>query len=224
MIDLIKQFIDFVLHIDTHLGQLLCDYHTWFYLILFIIIFCETGLVVTPFLPGDSLLFAAGSIAAMGVNDCPGVGINIGVLVIVVLVAAFLGDNTNYFFGKFLGKKIYEKNYKLIKREYIDKTHAFYEKHGGKTVIIARFFPIIRTFAPFVAGAGTMKYIRFISFSIVGTSLWVLTFCSAGYFLGKTPFVQENFTVIVLALILIPAAPSIYAVLKQFIEKRKKKN
>jgi membrane-associated protein len=223
MIEILKNFVDFVLHIDVHLGQILCDYRSWFYLILFLIIFCETGLVVTPFLPGDSLLFASGSIAAQGVINCPDAGINIFFLVLIVLLAAFLGDNSNYFFGRFLGHKIYEKNYKLIRREYIDKTHAFYEKHGGKTVVIARFFPIIRTFAPFVAGAGTMKYFRFISFSILGTATWVIVFTSAGYFLGQTPFVQKHFTSIVLALILIPALPSVYALIKQVMNKRKAK-
>jgi membrane-associated protein len=211
----IKWFIDFVLHIDKHLFEIVSTYDTWSYLILFTIIFCETGLVVTPFLPGDSLLFAAGAIAAAGSLSYP-------VLIIIVLAAAFMGDNTNYFVGRFLGKKIYEKNYKLIKKEYITKTHSFYEKHGGKTVIIARFLPIIRTFAPFVAGAGTMKYPRFITFSIFGTALWTFTFCSAGFFFANNAFVKNHFSIVVLALILIPAIPAVYAFLKQIFSKKKK--
>ncbi len=153
MSDLFHFFIDFVIHIDRHLLEIVTNYQSWTYAILFIIIFCETGLVVTPILPGDSLLFAAGAVAAMEGNP-----INIYVLVILMLMAAMIGDNTNYFIGKFLGKKVYEKNYRLIKRKYLDDTHAFYEKHGGKTLIIARFMPIIRTFAPFVAGVGKMTY------------------------------------------------------------------
>jgi len=211
-----QAIIDFILHIDKHLFEIVKEYDTWSYLIIFIIIFCETGLVVTPFLPGDSLLFAAGAIAAGG-------SLNPIFLAFVVLAAAFAGDNSNYFFGHYLGNKIYEKDYKLIKREYITRTHNFYEKHGGKTVIIARFLPIIRTFAPFVAGAGSMKYPRFISFSIVGTSLWVATFVSAGYFFGGIPFVQKHFSTIVLALILIPALPALITFIKETIKSWKKK-
>jgi membrane-associated protein len=213
--EFINWFIDFVLHMDKHIFELIAKYETWTYLILFIIIFCETGLVVTPFLPGDSLLFAAGTATAVGALSYP-------FLVIIVLVAAFLGDNNNYFIGRFLGKKIYEKDYKLIKKEYVIKTHNFYEKHGGKTVIIARFLPIIRTFAPFVAGAGTMKYPRFITFSIAGTALWALTFCTAGHFFANNEFVKKHFSVVVLALILIPAIPAVYAFLKQMFAKKKK--
>ena len=175
MIDLLKNFLDIILHIDIHLQQWVSDYQTWTYLILFFIIFMETGFVVTPFLPGDSLLFASGTIAAM-----QGEPLSLAVLIPLLIGAAFSGDNTNYFFGKFLGKTVYEKNYRLIKREYLDKTHAFYEKHGGKTIIIARFMPIIRTFAPFVAGVGSMTYLRFISFSVAGAVLWVSSFTTAG--------------------------------------------
>jgi membrane-associated protein len=214
--EFIKCFIDFVLHIDKHLFEIVREYDTWTYLILFAIVFCETGLVVTPFLPGDSLLFAAGALAAGGSLSLP-------VLYAVVLAAAFGGDNNNYFIGRFLGMKVYEKNYRLIKKEYLIKTHNFYEKHGGKTVIIARFLPIIRTFAPFVAGAGTMKYARFIIFSIIGTSLWVCAFCIAGYFFADNPFVKQHFSVVVLALIIIPGLPSVFAVIKQWLENWKKK-
>ena len=182
MLDLLKTFLDIILHIDIHLQIWVTEYRTWTYLILFVIIFMETGLVVTPFLPGDSLLFAAGMVAAL--NGHP---LSIIVLIPLLILAAFSGDNTNYTIGKLLGKTVYEKNYRLIKREYLDKTHAFYEKHGGKTLIIARFMPIIRTFAPFVAGVGTMSYLRFISFSIVGNILWVVSFSLAGFFFGKHP-------------------------------------
>ena len=160
MLELLKNFLDIILHIDIHLQQWVADYRNLTYLILFLIIFMETGLVVTPFLPGDSLLFSAGMVAAMATQP-----LSIFILIPLLIVAAFSGDNTNYFIGKLLGKTVYEKNYRLIRREYLDKTHAFYEKHGGKTLIIARFMPIIRTFAPFVAGVGTMRYLRFISFS-----------------------------------------------------------
>jgi len=204
--EFIRYLIDFILHIDKHLLQIVSDYQTWTYLILFLIIFMETGLVVTPFLPGDSLLFAAGTIAAM-----PGEPLQMLPLIILLICAAFAGDNTNYFIGKFLGHKVYEKNYRLIRREYLDKTHAFYEKHGGKTLIIARFMPIIRTFAPFVAGVGRMTYMKFISFSIFGNVLWVVLFTLGGYFFGNIPVIKNNFTLAILAIIIISLLPMIIA-------------
>jgi membrane-associated protein len=216
MIELLKNLLDIILHIDIHLQQWVTDYQTWTYLILFVIIFMETGFVVTPFLPGDSLLFAAGTVAAM-------TGEPLSVLVIIPLLigAAFLGDNTNYFFGKFLGKTVYERNYRFIKREYLDKTHAFYAKHGGKTIIIARFIPIIRTFAPFVAGVGAMTYFRFISFSIFGAIFWVSSFSIAGYFFGNIPLVKQNFTIAILGIIFLSVLPMIIAFVKNHIDKRK---
>jgi membrane-associated protein len=213
--EFIHWFVNFVLHMDKQLPLIVEKYDTWVYLLFFLIIFCETGLVVTPFLPGDSLLFAAGTLAATG-------SLSIAVLLPVILAATFSGDNSNYFIGRFLGKRVYERDYKLIRKEYLIKTHNFYEKHGGKTVIIARFLPFIRTFAPFVAGAGTMKYARFIVFSIIGTTLWVSAFCSAGYFFGNIPFVQKHFSSIVVMLILIPGLPTVFAVVKQWLENRKK--
>ena len=219
MADLFHFFIDFVLHIDRHLLEIVSNYQSWTYAILFLIIFCETGLVVTPILPGDSLLFAAGAVAAMEGNP-----INIYALVLLMLLAAFLGDNTNYFIGKFLGIKVYEKNYRLIKRKYLDDTHAFYEKHGGKTLIIARFMPIIRTFAPFVAGVGKMTYRRFIMFCIVGNLMWVNIFSFAGYFFGNIPAVKRNFSLVVFAIIFISFVPPVYAFVKQFIKHRKSAN
>jgi membrane-associated protein len=210
MIDLFKTFIDFLLHIDIYLQQWVTDYRTWTYFILFLIIFCETGLVVTPFLPGDSLLFAAGTVAAM-----PNQPLNIIVIIVLLICAAFIGDNTNYFIGRYLGLKVYEKDYRLIKKKYLIKTHNFYEKHGGKTLIIARFMPIIRTFAPFVAGVGTMKYLRFFSFSILGNILWVTLFSLAGYFFGNIPLVRKNFTLAIFAIIFVSILPMIIAIIKQ---------
>lgn len=216
MSELIHFFIDFVLHIDKHLVEIVTDYQSWTYAILFLIIFCETGLVVTPFLPGDSLLFAAGAVAAMQGNP-----LNVYFLIPLVFAAAFIGDNTNYSIGRFLGVKVYEKDYKLIKRKYLDETHLFYEKHGGTTLIIARFMPIIRTFAPFVAGVGTMKYYKFLIFCIIGNLVWVNIFILAGYFFGNIPFVKENFSLVVLAIIAVSFVPPLYAFIKQFFKSGK---
>jgi len=216
MADLFNFFIDFVLHIDRHLVEIVSNYQSWTYAILFLIIFCETGLVVTPLLPGDSLLFAAGAVAAMEGNP-----INVYVLVPLMLLAAFIGDNTNYTIGRFLGTRVYEKNYRLIKRKYLDETHAFYEKHGGKTLIIARFMPIIRTFAPFVAGVGTMKYKRFLVICIIGNLLWVNTFSFAGYFFGNIPTVKRNFSLVVFGIIFVSFVPPIYTFVKQYFKHRK---
>ena len=208
--------IDFILNIDKHLIEIVTNYQTWAYLILFVIIFCETGLVVTPFLPGDSLLFAAGAISAM-----PGNPLQIYVLIILLVIAAFSGDNTNFFIGRFLGNSVYERDYKLIKRSYIDQTHAFYEKHGGKTLIIARYMPIIRTFAPFVAGIGRMTYKKFYLFSIAGNVLWVNCFCWAGYLFGNIPAVKNNFTIVIFGIIIISILPPIITVLKHRFSKTK---
>jgi len=215
MLELLKNLLDIILHIDVHLQLWVTEYRTWTYLILFFIIFMETGLVVTPFLPGDSLLFAAGMVAAL--NGHP---FSIFFLIPLLICAAFTGDNTNYFFGRLLGQKVYERNYRLIRREYLDKTHAFYEKHGGKTLIIARFMPIIRTFAPFVAGVGTMRYFRFISFSIVGNVLWVISFSLAGFFFGNIPLVKNNFTIVIFGIILISLMPMIIAVVRKSLAKK----
>lgn len=218
MLDLLKYLVDFILHIDKHLLQIVTDYQKWTYLILFAIIFMETGFVVTPFLPGDSLLFAAGTIAAMTGNP-----LSVWVIIPLLIAAAFMGDNTNYFIGKFLGHKVYEKNYRLIKREYLDQTHKFYEKHGRITIIIARFMPIIRTFAPFVAGVGTMHYIRFVSFSILGNIIWVSLFTLAGFFFGNIPLIKNNFTIAILAIIFVSILPMIVAGIRRYLENRKMK-
>ena len=214
MLEWAKMAVDFILHIDQHLALIMAQYQVWTFFILFLIVFCETGLVVTPFLPGDSLLFASGAIIA-------GSQFSVVTLVAVLWTAGFVGDNVNYWVGHYLGEKVYEKNYRLIKREHLDKTQAFYDKHGGKTVIIARFMPIIRTFAPFVAGVGRMKYWRFVSFSFVGNGLWVNAFCLAGYFFGNIPVVKSNFTYVVFVIIFISLLPPVITVLR---ERRKMKN
>jgi membrane-associated protein len=208
-------FIDFFLHLDKHLEDILLQYQTSTYFILALIIFCETGLVATPFLPGDSLLFAAGMLtASMGVLD-------IRVLITLLILAAFVGDNVNYLVGKFVGEKVFDIPYlrKIIKREYLDKTHQFYEKHGGKTIIIARFVPIVRTFAPFAAGLGKMTYPKYISFCIVGAILWVCSITLAGYFFGNIPIVKNNFEKVIFGIIFISILPIIVGVIK---ERRKK--
>lgn len=210
MADLFHWFIDFVLHIDKHLLEIVTDYQTWTYVIIAGIIFCETGLVVTPFLPGDSLLFAAGALTAI-----PGIPISLPILMIVVILAAFAGDNTNYFIGQFLGHRIVKANLRVVKKEYIDRTHAFYEKHGGKTVVFARFMPILRTFAPFVAGIGSMTYRRFYLFSIFGNILWVSLFIPAGYFFGNLPFVKNNFSMVILGIIVLSLLPGLIAGLRE---------
>ena len=219
MIDLIKTFIDFLLHIDIYLQHWVSDYRYWTYFILFAIIFCETGLVVTFFLPGDSFLFAAGTVAAM-----PNHPLSIYVIIILLISAAFCGDNTNYFIGRYLGHKVYEKDYKLIKKKYLIRTHEFYEKHGGKTLIIARFMPIIRTFAPFVAGVGTMKYIRFFTFSILGNIIWVVLFSLAGYFFGNIDIVRKNFSLAIMAIVFVSILPMLIAIIKKFMEQYNNRN
>lgn len=212
--ELLNTILDFILHIDKHLFKIVSDYRNWTYLILFCIIFLETGLVVTPFLPGDSLLFAAGAIAALGI-------LNIWLLFGLLIAAAFLGDSANYSIGKFFGKKIFEKNYRLIKKEYLTRTHEFYEKHGGKTIILARFIPIIRTFAPFVAGVGYLTYGRFIVYNLIGGILWVLICVTGGYFFGNIPIVKNNFSIVVLAIIAISMLPMLIEYIRYKVKARK---
>ncbi|MCX6275125.1 MAG: DedA family protein [Bacteroidetes bacterium] len=212
--DLLHQLIDFVAHIDVYLQQWVQEYHQLTYLILALIIFCETGLVFTPFLPGDSLLFAAGALAGTGALSLP-------LVIVILFVAAFAGDNTNYFVGNFIGHKIVNAKRRIIKKEYLDRTHGFYEKHGGKTVIIARFMPIIRTFAPFVAGLGSMTYRRFVMFCILGNILWIGGFTFVGYLFGNIPVVKQNFTLVVFGIIILSLLPMIIAFIRhQFISKK----
>ena len=207
--EFIKDFIDLFLHLDTHLQTVIQNYGTWTYVILFLIIFCETGLVVTPILPGDSLLFAAGAFAATGSLDLVW-------LLIFLTVAAVLGDAINYAIGHFMGPKVFSQpDSRFLKREYLDRTHQFYEKYGGKTIIIARFVPIVRTFAPFVAGVGSMTYATFASYNVIGGLLWVSVCVLAGYAFGNIPVVQENFTLVILGIIFVSILPGIIEFLRQ---------
>jgi membrane-associated protein len=200
--EIINFLIDFVLHMDEHLSTIISQYGTWTYALLFLIIFMETGFVVTPFLPGDSLLFAAGSFAALG-------SLSPWLIFGLLGFAAVLGDTINYWIGHFIGERAFSGNIRWLKKEYMDRTHAFYEKHGGKTIILARFVPIIRTFAPFVAGVGKMTYGHFISYNIVGGIAWVALFTFMGYFFGNLPFVKDNFELVIFAIIFISFIPPV---------------
>jgi membrane-associated protein len=203
-------FLDFFLHLDKHLAALMQEYQTTTYFILCLIIFCETGLVATPFLPGDSLLFAAGMLTATN-----GI-LNIWLLIVLLICSAILGDNVNYFVGRLFGERVFQINFlkRIIKREYLDRTHAFYEKHGGKTIIMARFVPIVRTFAPFAAGLGKMNYSRYISFCVGGALLWVPLLSLCGYYFGNIPVIKNNFEKVILAIIFISVLPIIIGYFK----------
>ncbi len=207
--DLIRQaiewFINFVLHMDKQLPLIVNSIGPWSYLALFVVVFIETGLVVTPFLPGDSLLFAAGAVTAH-----PDSGLSIVLLHVLMAVAAILGDTANYWIGRTVGPKVFTTGSRWFKKEYLDRTHAFYQKHGGKTIFLARFVPIIRTFAPFVAGIGEMNYGYFISYNVFGGIIWTGLFLWVGYFFGGLPFIKENFSMVILAIILISLIPPVY--------------
>jgi membrane-associated protein len=206
--EFINTFFDIFIHLDKHLGSVIHSYGVWTYLVLFLIIFCETGLVVTPILPGDSLLFAAGAFAAIGSLD-------VVWLFILLAIAAVAGDTVNYWVGSYIGPRIFHKeNVRFLNRQYLDKTHRFYEKHGGKTIIIARFMPIIRTFAPFVAGIGKMNYFRFISYNMVGGIVWIAVFVFSGYYFGNIPVVKRNFTFVIFAIIFLSVLPGIIEFLR----------
>jgi membrane-associated protein len=207
--DLLKQLIDFVLHLQEHLYQLTQDYGRWVYGILFAIIFCETGLVITPFLPGDSLLFAVGALAAD-----PASGLNLWLASGLIFLAAVLGDTANYSIGKFAGERLARRFPRIIKQKHLDVTNEFFQKYGGKTIILARFVPIVRTFAPFVAGSGAMDYRRFMIFNIVGAALWVGLIVPAGWFFGNIPVVKENFEIVVIGIIIVSILPMIYEIWK----------
>lgn len=200
--------VDFILHIGDHLQELVNNYGNWIYAILFAIVFCETGLVILPFLPGDSMLFAAGTIAAVG-------GMNIFVLIGLLIIAAVLGDFVNFEIGKHFGKRLFANpDSKIFKQSYLQKTHDYYEKYGGRTIIIARFIPIVRTFAPFVGGMGNMKYSEFVRYNIIGAVLWVVGFTTLGYFFGQLPFVKEHFSWIMIGIIVISVVPMIVEIIR----------
>ncbi|MDR0413415.1 MAG: DedA family protein [Dysgonamonadaceae bacterium] len=216
--ELLNWIIDFIIHIDAHLAEMIAQYGMWVYAILFIIIFCETGLVVTPFLPGDSLLFVAGTLAALGTNH-----INVHIMVLLLISAAVLGDASNYLIGKLFGEKLFRNPHsKVFKRVYLEKTHDFYEKHGGKTIIIARFVPIIRTFAPFVAGMGRMTYLHFFSYNVIGGIVWVPLFLYAGFFFGEMDFVKSNLSMLIFAIIFVSLLPGVIEILRQRAKGKKK--
>lgn len=211
------ELIDFILHIDRHLGEFVAAYGVWIYALLFAIVFVETGVVVMPLLPGDSLLFAAGALAAAGHMDPL-------LLFGLLFVAAVLGDSCNYAIGRAIGPRVYELDSRWLKREYLDRTHAFFEKHGGKSVIIARFVPIVRTFTPFVAGVGSMEYRSFLTYNVVGAALWVGSCVGLGYGFGNLPFFKENFSAIVLFIIFLSITPGIYAWVRHKLRERKAAN
>ena len=208
--ELITWFIDFVLHLDKHLIELIADYHYWVYAILFVIIFCETGVVVTPILPGDSLLFALGALAAV---DTTGT-LNAPALWALLMVAAWLGDATNFRIGRAVGPRAFSGTIPWLKKEYLDRTHAFYEKYGGKTIVLARFVPIVRTFAPFVAGVGDMNRAKFFAYNLLGGFLWVTIFIWGGYLFGNVPLIKENFGIVTIAIIVISVMPVVWELMR----------
>jgi len=209
--ELLSTIFDFILHIDVHLGAIIASYGVLTYGILFVIIFVETGLVFVPFLPGDSLLFAAGAFAALG-------SLNLWVVIPLMMLAAVLGDTVNYWIGHFFGHKLVQNPHVPINKEHIEETQRFFDKHGGKTIILARFVPIVRTFAPFVAGIGRMHYGQFISYNAIGGVLWVLLATLAGFFFGNIPFVKENFSLVVLGIVLVSVVPMLLQVIKKVLK------
>jgi membrane-associated protein len=200
-VELLQQIFDIALHLDRHLAWLVQNYGVWVYAILFAIVFCETGLVVLPFLPGDSLMFVCGALAAAGILD-------FGLLVLVLVAAAVIGDSVNYAFGRYVGPKIFSSTEsRWLNRQHLDRAHAFYEHHGGKAIVIARFVPIIRTYAPFVAGIGAMHYPRFLAYNVGGAVLWVVSLALAGYFFGNIPWVKQNLTLVIMGIIVLSMVP-----------------
>ena len=205
--ELIGKLIDIVLHIDRHLGELIQQFGPWMYVLLFLIIFCETGLVVTPFLPGDSLLFAVGTFCALP----PPNNLSLGWLLVLLPIAAVIGDTVNYWIGAKLGPRIFRgENVRFLNRKHLDRTHEFFERYGGKTIIIARFMPIVRTFAPFVAGMGKMTYSRFMAYNVIGGIVWCVSFLLLGYFFGNMPIVKKNFSLVILGIIILSILPGVF--------------
>jgi membrane-associated protein len=207
--EIVAALWDLAVHLDRHLAAFVAQHGIWVYALLFVIVFCETGLVVTPFLPGDSLLFVVGALAAAG-------GMEIGTVMAVLICAALCGDNVNYWIGRWVGPRIFKaRESRWLNPKHLERTHAFYERHGGKTIIIARFVPIVRTYVPFVAGLGAMPYVRFLAFSVIGALVWVFSLCLAGYFFGNLPIVKNNLTVVILGIILLSISPGIVAWLRR---------
>jgi membrane-associated protein len=207
--EMILKFFDILLHLDKYINVVIQDYGQWTYLILFLIVFCETGLVVTPFLPGDSLLFVAGAFAALG-------SLNLVWVLVLLSVAAILGDTINYWVGNYIGPKVFQmQNSRIFRKEYLDRTHQFYEKYGPITIVIGRFVPIIRTFAPFLAGVGSMTYGKFLTYNVVGGIFWIFSFTLGGYFFGNLPFVKNNFTLVIFAIIIISVLPTVIEYFRQ---------
>jgi len=207
--DFLRQALDYFLHLDTHLAELTRQYGAWTYGILFAIIFCETGLVVTPFLPGDSLLFAAGALAAV-----PGSGLNVMLMYVLLLIAAVVGDTVNYWIGHKVGLRVFRPDAKLLKTAYLEKTEHFFARYGGKTIVLARFMPIVRTYAPFVAGASRMNYPKFLLYNVLGGFLWVTIFVWGGFLFGNIPFVKKNFEYVVIVIILLSILPAVLEYVK----------
>lgn len=217
--ELFHFLVDFILHIDVHLSELVTQYGMWIYVILFLIIFCETGLVVTPFLPGDSLMFVAGALASLPTNS-----LHVHWLAVVLMVAAILGDASNYIIGRLFGERLFHRpDSKIFKPAYLQKTHSFYEKYGGKTIILARFVPVVRTFAPFVAGMGRMNYRHFASYNVIGGVVWVLIFTYAGFFFGGMKIVQENMKLLIVLIIVVSVLPAVVEVWRGRLKKETKK-
>lgn len=217
MLDLIKKLVDFILHIDRHLAEIIGQYGLWTYGILFLIIFAETGLVVMPLLPGDSLLFAAGAFSAK-----PETGLNVHAMAFLLFVAAFLGDTLNYWIGHKIGPAVFKRDDSIwLRKKHLEKAHAFFEKYGGRAVILARFVPIVRTFVPFVAGAGSMTYSRFLAYNLIGGFVWIYFFTYAGFMFGNQPFVQKNFKLVILAIIILSVVPIVVELVREWLKSRK---
>jgi len=217
MIDLLKKLVDFILHIDRHLAEIIGQYGLWTYGILFLIIFAETGLVVMPLLPGDSLLFAAGAFSAK-----PETGLNVHAMAFLLFVAAFLGDTLNYWVGHKIGPAVFKREDSIwLRKKHLDKAHAFFEKYGGRAIILARFVPIVRTFVPFVAGAGSMTYPRFLAYNLIGGFVWIYFFVYAGFMFGNQPFVQKNFKLVILAIIILSVVPIVVELVREWLKSRK---
>jgi len=216
MIDLIRKLVDFIIHIDRHLAEIIAQYGAGTYVVLFLIIFAETGLVVTPFLPGDSLLFAAGAFCAK-----PETGLNVHLMALLLFVAAVIGDTVNYFIGARIGPAVFTRDDSIfLRKKHLDRAHAFFEKYGGRAIILARFVPIVRTFVPFVAGVGRMTYRRFFAYNVIGGFIWIYFFTYAGYAFGNQPFIQENFKLVILAIIFLSVLPMVFEAWRGWREHR----